>query len=595
MKIKNIIYSSIGTLATVLSFSFLNINTVSSSAGDNVFGHAWNDTIGWISFNNCTSTASSSCSGVDYGVNATNNNAGAYVFSGYAWNDNLGWISFEPSDSVGCSSYPGNSSPCTPRLIANPGMQGFAKILSLGSEGFVDLAGVNVISGGSGMFQGYAWNDKIGWIDFSGVGIQTATTPTVTITSNPSSVYANSNITLTWSSQNLTGYTCTASNSISSNQWTGTKATSGTATVNVGNNASSSRVYTITCTDGTTTVSSSATVSIFSGVIMPWFYISVPYPATFVEGGANVSFDVPLTVLGHPSSKNLYTSIGSNDPALSGATYELFYNGNPVPRAQPDPSLAPTFPLDMRFLSTNISGTFVIRVTIPINLAAGSGNHLVLVDSTDGAETHSTSFNITPIAQIPSGTCTLNGATQPGSGQISRSGSVSVVYNGAINQYLLSCTTGGGGNSVVHFTGGNPKVNGVNVTPSGLRLTAFPQVVDPNSTTLLRWEGKNVSNCRAYTGIGGSANIVPVGATPAWTGPKNISGSETVNIGSTAETFTLECADASGKIAKASTIVGIKGVDPGMFITGSPLTGKGGRLFWRFGTNILPAPFYKEE
>ncbi len=591
MKIKNIIYSSIGTLAIILSFSFLNINTVSSSSGDNVFGHAWNDTIGWLSFNNCTSTVSSSCSGVDYGVNmSTNGN-----FSGYAWNDNLGWISFESSDSVGCSSYSGNSSPCSPRLNSNTGMQGFAKILSLGSEGFVDLAGVSVISGGSGMFQGHAWNDKIGWIDFSGVGVQSSITPTVTITATPNSVYRNSNITLSWTSQNLTGYTCTASNSISSSQWSGTKATSGTDTVNVGNDPSSSRVYTITCTDGITTVSSNTTVTILSGVVMPWFYIGVPYPATFVEGGANVSFDIPLTVLGHPSSKNLYTSIGSNNPSLSGATYELLYNGNPVPRAQPDPSLAPTYPLDMRFLSTNISGTFVIRMTIPVNLAAGSGNHLVVVDSTDGSETHSTSFNVTPLAQIPSGTCTLNGATQPGSGQISRSGSVSVIYNGAINQYLLSCANGSGGNSVVYFTGGNPKVNGINVTPSGLRLTAFPQVVDPNSTTLLRWEGKNVSGCKAYTGIGGSANIIPAGSTPAWTGPKSISGSETVNMGATAETFTLECADTNGKVVIASTIVGIKGVDPGMFITGSPLTGKGGRLLWRFGTNILPAPFYKEE
>lgn len=587
MKIKNIIFSSLGTLIFLFAFNFYTPNQALSSAGDKILGYAWNDAIGWISFNNCTSTAPSSCVGTNYGVTYVDNNAGAYIFSGYAWNDNVGWISFEPSDVASCNNG-------SPRLVANPGLLGPAKIISLGTNGCIDLSGVQIVGGGNNNFYGYAWNDLIGWIDFAGVGIGVPqTAPSISLTATPTSVFANSNINLTWTSQNLTGFTCTASNNASLLDWTGSKATSGTATVNVGPGWTT-KIYTITCTNNSTsqTLTSSANVSITSGTPTPWFSISVPYPASFVEGGANVSFDIPLTIYGNPTTKTLYTAIGTSDPALAGSTFSLLYNGTPVPQAQPDPNDTVN-PYDPRFLSSTIGGNFVIRMTIPRDLVAGSGNHRVQVVTTDGAETHSTYFDVTPLAQVPSGVCTLNGVLQgSGSGTISRSGSVSVSYNSPISYNVISCTVGGGGGSVgVGVSGGNA-TGGTNA--SGLRLSAFPQVVDPNSTTLLRWDGENANNCVASTGfnpVAGNTN----GATGVWTGSKSLSGTETVSIGARSEMFTIECKTPSGKSVTASTIVGIKGVEPGLFIVNSPLTGRGGRLLWRFGTNILPAPFYKEE
>ncbi len=699
MKIKNIIFSSLGTLIFLFAFNFYTPNQALSSAGDKILGYAWNDAIGWISFNNCSTTSPSSCVGTNYGVTYVDNNAGAYIFSGYAWNDNVGWISFEPSDIASCNNG-------SPRLVASPGLLGPAKIISLGSNGCIDLSGVQIVGGGNNNFYGYAWNNTIGWIDFTGVGIGTQQVPSVSLTATPTSIFPNSNLNLTWTSQNLVGFTCVASNNASLLDWTGSKATSGTAVVNVGP-GSVTKIYTITCTNSSTsqTVTSSATVSILSGTPIPWFDISVPYPASFVEGGANVSFDIPLTIYGNPTTKTLYTAIGTSDPALAGSTFSLLYNGVAVPQAQPDPNDTVN-PYDPRFLSLNIGGSFVIRMTIPRDLVAGSGNHRVQVVTTDGAETHSTYFDVTPLAQVPSGVCTLNGVLQgSGSGSVSRSGSVSVRYNSPISYNVISCTVGGGGgtggtgsplipsvslNASPSITGENSNINiswtsqnltgftcaasnnasisgwtgskatsgstnvnvgsgtstrtftitctnsstsqtvtssedvsvvtgsggggaggigpgggsvGVGVTggditggvnASGLRLSAFPQVVDPNSTTLLRWDGENASNCVASTGFSSAAGGT-AGATGVWTGGKSLSGVETVSIGSTSEMFTIECKTPSGKTVTASTIVGIKGVEPGLFIVTNPLTGRGGRLLWRFGTNILPAPFYKEE
>jgi len=570
MKIKNIIFSSLGTLIVLFCINFYTPNKLFSSAGDKIFGHAWNDNIGWISFNNCTNMSASSCVGVDYGVTYIDNNSGTHVYSGYAWNDNVGWISFESSDVSSCNN--GN-----PRFVVNSGFAGSAKILSLGNTGCIDLSGVNLSSGSSTAFSGYAWNDIIGWVDFTGVGRQALLVPSVSIVASPSSsVSPNSNVTLTWTSQNLSGFTCTASNNASLSSWTGTKAVSGTTTFNIGLNSPNLKSFTINCTDGSNTVTSTANVSMYV-YSSPWFSANVN-PSTFVEGGANVSFDIPLGIYGSPNSKTLYTAIGTTAPDLAGSTFSLLYDGVPVPQAQPNPNDTIN-PYDPRFLSLSIGGNFVIRMTIPRNLPATSKNNRVQVVVTDGAETHSTYFDITPLAQIPEGICGLNGVTQgnPNGGAV-RSGSVYVPYGSPFSTQTLSCTIEGGDTIEVSFTGGT----------SGLRLSAFPQVVSPNSRTILRWSGANVNSCVAYTGKSGSSGGV-------WTGQKNSSGNQSVLMGSNSQLFTIECNTPSGRPVTASTIVGIKGVDPGLCISGNPLTGKGGRLSWCFGKNILPAPFYKEE
>jgi hypothetical protein len=68
-----------------------------SSTGE-LSGYAWNDAIGWISFN---------CS--DPGLCATSNykvtvNTITGIFNGWAWNDLVGWVSFNCNDLGTCTT-----------------------------------------------------------------------------------------------------------------------------------------------------------------------------------------------------------------------------------------------------------------------------------------------------------------------------------------------------------------------------------------------------------------------------------------------------------------------------------------------------------
>jgi len=69
--------------ALFLSFGLFAFIQVEADENDNVWGWAWSENIGWISFN-----------GVNYGVNI---DPASGDFSGYAWSENIGWIKFDPA------------------------------------------------------------------------------------------------------------------------------------------------------------------------------------------------------------------------------------------------------------------------------------------------------------------------------------------------------------------------------------------------------------------------------------------------------------------------------------------------------------------
>lgn len=72
---------------------------VANDGSGTLSGWAFNDSIGWISFN-CSNTGS--CASYNYSVTIDGNG----VFNGWAWNDVIGWISFNcvNSGTNGCSS-----------------------------------------------------------------------------------------------------------------------------------------------------------------------------------------------------------------------------------------------------------------------------------------------------------------------------------------------------------------------------------------------------------------------------------------------------------------------------------------------------------
>ncbi len=219
-------------------FSFSS--KASASAGNNVFGYAWSENIGWISFNNCVSPDPSTCSGSDYGVSVQND-----VWSGYAWSENIGWISFNPADwDIGNPSYDNSTSQAYGRAISainNDNAGGWDGWISIsGSASSISWAPTigtasTYNGGGSSTLRtgpmagykvkevsGYIWgSDVVGWVDmapfyggsgypsYGGVYIYEGS---LLLTATPSTVKSSSAVTkLSWSSPDGTAFSsCTS-------------------------------------------------------------------------------------------------------------------------------------------------------------------------------------------------------------------------------------------------------------------------------------------------------------------------------------------------------------------------------------------------
>lgn len=165
MNKKNIIFGIIAVFIAVvlICFSFyFQTKKVEAGTDDNVFGWAWSENIGWISFNNTSGGGT-----INYGVDIDENG----LFSGYAWSENIGWVSFNQSELSGCPSVP-----CSSQLDLDTGdLSGWAKVLSI-SDGWIKLNGVGTdgspygvtLNSETGEFEGWAWgSETIGWISFN--------------------------------------------------------------------------------------------------------------------------------------------------------------------------------------------------------------------------------------------------------------------------------------------------------------------------------------------------------------------------------------------------------------------------------------------
>jgi hypothetical protein len=179
-----IIIASILISAFLAFFDFkkldLSYKIVHAASGGNVFGWAWSENIGWVSFN-CDHTTDGTLSPNNINTCATSgysvdiNEDGN--FSGYAWSSNVGWIDFMPTADL--TTYPDcgyPSIPCQTVKHSADAVAGWAKILSLEDDGWLKMRkgtsdsgddyGVSINS--SGDFSGWAWNGGgIGWVSFN--------------------------------------------------------------------------------------------------------------------------------------------------------------------------------------------------------------------------------------------------------------------------------------------------------------------------------------------------------------------------------------------------------------------------------------------
>ena len=186
----------------ISTYHGLMIGTASYSSSTcqshNVWGYAWSENIGWVSFSckNCDQDnngyVDTNCGGdnstilsVDYGVDicignpdqdpeiCSGKDPGTLV--GYAWSEHIGWISFNESDLAGCPQ-----SPCKAWVDPSTGtVYGWAKALAAndpqsgGWEGWIHLQGSNYgvfidTSSTPAEFEGWAWGeDVLGWISFN--------------------------------------------------------------------------------------------------------------------------------------------------------------------------------------------------------------------------------------------------------------------------------------------------------------------------------------------------------------------------------------------------------------------------------------------
>lgn len=215
--IKKLIFYSIFVL-----FASLILVAKASSGTLSLSGYGWSNmddsatatderTIGWVS-TNCTDP------GNDCGVSSYNVNIDSISgkFSGYAYYDmndpntavnETGWISFNRADTGSPpSNDPCPDGTCTAK-VDNPAGLGNSTVNVIGWARA--LAGGTAESGGwdgwirfdhgssnqaainsSGNFSGYVWSSEvIGWIDFSGVSLDLAPVPTlsVSLSASPSS------------------------------------------------------------------------------------------------------------------------------------------------------------------------------------------------------------------------------------------------------------------------------------------------------------------------------------------------------------------------------------------------------------------------
>jgi len=150
-------------------------DTRQSVTASSIYGWAWSENIGWISFNSLgLGKIPAGGGGNNYGVTIGANGQ----LSGYAWSENLGWINFSPtgpypdpaiSNHSACVNLPGLEKYCDNGGAADYIVSGWVRVCSVFSDGVcgtINPTGLDPNTGG--------WN---GWINLSNVTLDTGVSP----------------------------------------------------------------------------------------------------------------------------------------------------------------------------------------------------------------------------------------------------------------------------------------------------------------------------------------------------------------------------------------------------------------------------------
>ncbi len=332
----------------------------------------------------------------------------------------------------------------------------------------------------------------------------TASLPAVQISANPTAVTSGQTSTLTWNATNATS--CSASGG-----WAGNKPLSGSETTAA---ITATTTFTLTCTNASGSSSSGAIVT-----------LQTTTPAPTLTFSAN-----PTSVNSGGSSTLTWSSTNATGCTASGG-----WSGS-------------------RQTSGSQQITNITATTTYTLVCAGAGgnsptrNATVTVNGTPPPAPTLT-FTANPTAVNAGGSSTLTWTTTNATGCTASngwSGARAAAGNQTINgimattTYTLQCT-GAGGNVTRSAT---VTVNPTPAPAPTVDLNASPTNVAVNGNSTLSWTSTNATSCTA---------------SGAWTGSKQVQGSESTGALTNSATYTLTCTGAGGSASDSATVTVVPG------------------------------------
>jgi len=356
--------------------------------------------------------------------------------------------------------------------------------------------------------------------------------PIVSLSANPTNVVANGSTTLNWSSTDATG--CTASG-----DWSGSKATSGSQTINA---LTANSSFSLTCSGAGGSANDSVSVTV-SPPSAPIVNLSTSPSSLPYNGSTTLSW----------SSSN-----------TSGCTASGGWTGNKATSGSQTMSALisnSTFSLTCSGAGGSANDSVSVTVAAPpsgpiVNLSASPSSLPY-----NGSTTLSWSSNNTT-------SCTASGDW---TGNKATSGSQTMSALTSNSNFSLACSgAGGSANDSVSVTVAAP--------PPTLSISASPVTVAQNGSTTLTWSTTDATNCTA---------------SGDWSGNKGAAGAETISSLMISSQFTLTCNGAGGSVNNTVNVtVVLNGngtallswTPPTENTDGSPLTDLAGYKI-RYGTS----------
>ncbi len=353
------------------------------------------------------------------------------------------------------------------------------------------------------------------------VGSQPVNPPTVSISANPTSINSGSSTTLNWSSTNANS--CLASSFPSTNQWTGTKNTSGSIQIS---NLTNSTTFHISCTGNGGSASDYVQVTVNT--------VPPPTPAptlSLVANPTSVSYG-GSTVLSW-NVTNATSCTANSNPATNWISSK-----NPNGGSQTISNLTSTTYFNLT--CSGNGGTVSDTVTVSVG-SQPQNNPTVDIDASPTSVNYGGSATLAWISTNAT-SCNATNGISGWSGPKNTSGLSFLVNLTNTQTFTITCSNSSGQSATDSVT-----INVSNQPPQGqaptVTLNANNNDLPYNGNTSLYWYPTNATSC---VGTGGSNN---------WSGSKSIY-SDTFYTGNLTQTTTynITCTNSFGSDSDSVTV-----------------------------------------